>query len=841
MNLPRRSVWFALLVLLMSAGAPLEAGVVYQNASGITFSEAGGLLSAQASGITFSEAGGIVFSEAGGITFSEAGGITFSEAGGLLFSNPTGITFSEAGGITFSEAGGIVFSEAGGIVFSEAGGITFSEAGSRPSIDLDLLAQLAVPADTSSLNVVVTYRSYPAEADFDALRAIGINGGTLLRVLPSVIVEATKDQVRALIDLPNVQSVYTNKNTPFFATDAARLVHADAAAVRPETTSATGAFTGRGVGVAILDTGIDATHPDLAGQVRRNIKVISSQGAVVGFVHPFTSENLDNTDLVYGHGTAVASVVAGLGKSRGFAQGAHLVGVSVGEATLVHVLEGLDTILTLRDSEDIRIVNCSFGVQGMFDPADPVNVATRMLYESGSSVVMAVGNHGPRAGSISPYAVAPWVIGVAGAAGERRLADFSSRGYFASALYAPAVSAPAVDLLVARTAVLTSTGSTDAEHTIVSGTSFATPIVSGLIASMIEANPALTPDQIRKIVQETATSSARYERSEAGAGFLNFAAALHAARDANVDYAVTLREKYFHGDYFYETPRYQGTAGELPAGSSDAEQTLEVVSGTENLRVTLTWGPLPAADDLDLELVDPAGAVVASSRTLNALGILGASESIDVRNPAAGTWRAIVRSKAPALQNCRYSVQAQTVAGSYKTISSETDDRRPLEMLVRTRAFGSRSLSGSESVDRLAFARAFVGAGQPKFLPAVPSFDDVTAKTALFAESAAGDAVLGSRLLDDGDEFRANKEVSRIELCRAAVRFAGLEEEALARTGAVLTVADAMSLTPEERGYVSVAFEYGLMDPVTSGGADYFHASGTTTAAMLAKALYNSR
>ena len=827
----------------------LFGGLIYVPTSGITFSEAGG--------ITFSEAGGITFSEAGGITFSEAGGLTFSEAGGLLFGNPAGITFSEAGGITFSEAGGITFSEAGGITFSEAGGIinhlpsgiTFSEAGGV-SVDLTLLSQLSV-LDTSSLNVIVTYENKPTTEDLKRLTEIGIIGGTIFRELPMVVVNATKPQVRRIVSFPGVSSIWANQNTALFVDRAARQVHADS--TLPETMGPNGPRTGRGVGVAIVDTGIDSAHPDLAGRVAKNVRVVSPQGTALGFVQPVFIE-ARNTDLVYGHGTFVAGVVAGSGsmsggRVQGLAPDTKIVGVGVGELLLTNVLEGLDAVLSMEKDHNVRVVNCSFGVQGLFDPRDPVNVATRMLYDRGIVVVMAAGNHGPRPGTISPYAVAPWVIGVAGTDGSRALASFSSAGSFQSALYAPTIAAPAVALsgLRASRTDLVGPGSQRATeergldaayYTIGSGTSFATPIIVSLVARMVEANPSLSPDEIKMIIQETATQMPRNDRAQVGSGFVNFAAASHKAAKPSASYGTIRKSLHRHADFNYIRSRVNRTEAATSLWNRTKKHVVEVPSGTAYLEVALGWSDV--LTDLNLQLYDPSGRLVATSNQTNGPVLFARTEGVDVRQPVAGRWTATVVTASSVLGS-HYSLADESYQANYRILDLVSpSSQKALEALVRARVFqSSQRLDGTESVSRIEMARAFTAWGQPLIFPDAESFMDIRDHAdQLVAESVAGSATLGPNLfVGIGNRFRGSTSVSRIEFCRAIVRFAGLEALAVARSGANILAADARFLSNTDRGYVSVALEYGFI----STNSSMLNPNGDLTSGDLASAFANLR
>jgi serine protease AprX len=230
-------------------------------------------------------------------------------------------------------------------------------------------------------------------------------------------------------------------------------------------------FDGRGATVAVLDSGIDGTHPDLIGRVKSNVEFpfdgdefIAGSPALASLALPIECPIACNTDT-FGHGTHVAGIVAGDGSVptdpvKGVAPGADLVGLSISQSGTnveFYVLAGFDYILS-HPELDIRVVNNSWHIPTPeFDPTDPVNQATKMLHDAGITVVFAAGNSGPNPepaegqpeGSsdckdaedgettcrITKQSVAPWTISVAaatrvvpGGPGDQHLADFSSRG-----------------------------------------------------------------------------------------------------------------------------------------------------------------------------------------------------------------------------------------------------------------------------------------------------------------------------------------------------------------------------------------------------------------------------
>src|SRR6185295_15678259 len=94
-----------------------------------------------------------------------------------------------------------------------------------------------------------------------------------------------------------------------------------------------------------------------------------------------------------------SGIVAGTGASSngkfaGVAPNAKLLGLSAGEVDLTNVLSGFDYLLEKRASYGVRVVNCSFSANTLFDPNDPVNVATKMLVDAGVAVVFSAGNSG---------------------------------------------------------------------------------------------------------------------------------------------------------------------------------------------------------------------------------------------------------------------------------------------------------------------------------------------------------------------------------------------------------------------------------------------------------------
>lgn len=276
--------------------------------------------------------------------------------------------------------------------------------------------------------------------------------------------------------------------------------------------------------IAVVDTGIDATHTDLSGG-----KVLGWHDAVGGRTEPYD----DN-----GHGTHVAAIAAGAGQGhsalRGVAPGAGLVGVKVlgggGSGTTSTVLAGLQWILDHREAYGIRVVNLSLGTSGCSDGTDSLSQMVNTLAESGIVVAAAAGNSGPGACTVgSPGAAAGAItVGALADPGERGtyLAAFSSRGPTADGRVKPDIAAPGV-------AIMSASANTGDGYYTLSGTSMATPHVAGAAALVLAANPSLTPAGVRQVLMDTAADwGTPGTDREYGAGALQVYQAVAAAMGA---------------------------------------------------------------------------------------------------------------------------------------------------------------------------------------------------------------------------------------------------------------------------------------------------------------------
>jgi serine protease AprX len=840
-------------------------GITVTGTDGITATGTDGITATGTDALYFARAHGITVTGTDGITVTGTDGITATGTDGSVFSiAPSSIRIEGADGITATGTDGVTLRGIDGITATGTDGITVTGTDVQPrtglqSLDPELAILLDRASDDSNINAAIVYHRQPGETDLADLRLKGILGGTRYHALPVIAVTATRQQLASISRLPAVRSIYGNRtfqktSDPYLALAGAQRVARDS-----ELTSSNAGLpvTGRGVTVAVLDTGLDGTHVDLAGRVAQNVKLLDSQSVSVGFTSPAGLENVPNTDQVYGHGTFVAGMIAGDGARSGgayagVAPGAKLVGLSAGDLNLFHVLAGFDYLLR-RPDLGVRVVNCSFSANAVYDENDPVNVATRLLTDHGINVVFSAGNSGPGLHTLNPYAAAPWVVSVGSTDHKGRLASFSARGEFDNLTSHPTLVAPGVSVVGLRSSGTTLVGTSDIPssrrlsvteapyYTTGSGTSFSAPQAAGVIALMLEANPDLTPAQVRDILRRTATPLPPYYRHEVGAGMLNaHAAVLEAAFPERLigAWRATLDRGQVR---FINDPvqQFGGTIQPLP----NYETFLSVPEGALFASVQIAWGPVYSTNDLALTLSDPGGVRRASANELNLPGLTGKRERATVNSPAPGRWRIGVTN------NLGLTGTPQEFSGVLEVTRAQyapLPDVDALSAAAREKVYQNlrshvmRPFGGSFrpefGVTRIDLATTLVlGARVPQYTPGQPTYADVQDRSGmLFVESVQ--AAPGGALFADvtpGARFRPDDMADRLTAAIALVRAQGLRGEAEAKAGTLLTVADAGAIPSELRGYVAVALERGLL--TADGGS--FRPQSTLTRLELAHAM----
>ncbi len=539
-------------------------------------------------------------------------------------------------------------------------------ADNRLGLQTMLAAQ--IPAD-EPVRAVAMLEQIPDANTIAALQAQGLIAQPL-KHLPMALTKGTVAQLRAVVEQGLARDVYLDRRLQWHSAESTAAMSADV-------TRELG-FDGSGIGVAVVDSGIDASHTDLANRVVRNVRVYSPEylditgvGTPLGIewpaepalVLPFDALPYNNTDTI-GHGTHVAGIVAadasGDPELVGVAPGADIIGYSTGEILFIFTaLASFDDILATHEEYNIRVINNSWGSSyQVFNPDSPINVATKILAETGITVVFSAGNDGLEM-TTNVHSMAPWVINSGSATISAEKSDFSSSGLMydntvVAALDAdghvrhegdglglshPDTSAPGSNIISTGTptGVVTTTGTPPNGSASASGTSMSAPHMSGLAAVILQANPTLTPKMVRQVMQLSTVpmrDGAAFWQS--GFGFVDAKLAVDLAQRSDLS-AALLDQMEAEAEARVKAARdYSVLASDhwifnellaTVAGLESHSFNFEVGADTDAIRAGVAFpGDLGIVGlnllyEWQLNLIDPDGNQVASSELLPDLGV----------------------------------------------------------------------------------------------------------------------------------------------------------------------------------------------------------------------------
>jgi serine protease AprX len=408
------------------------------------------------------------------------------------------------------------------VLSSASGGVSSILPASDRTALSPALAGMVAATPNKSVEVLVQFEAGINESSArDAIRVAGGQDGRALPLINGLSAEMTAMEAQRLSIDTRVKAVSPNAAVESEAAlDPSKLETSYVHSLRAERMWGQG-WTGKGVGVAVLDTGIQGDLPDFrTSETDATSRVVAS--AVV-------NPGAENQGDSFGHGTHIAGLIAGNGFNRptgdplqgkyaGIAPDANLISVKVsdenGGATLMDVIDGLQWVVDHKDRYNIRVANLSLksSVAESYK-TDPLDAAVEAAWFNGIVVVAASGNLGgaPDAVSYSP-ANDPYVITVGGvddkgtkSIGDDQLAPWSSRGKTQDGFEKPDVIAPGARLVStmpagAKYRELCPSCVTDGDYFRVGGTSMAAAVVSGEIAQLLQARPWLTPDQVKAVV-----------------------------------------------------------------------------------------------------------------------------------------------------------------------------------------------------------------------------------------------------------------------------------------------------------------------------------------------------
>jgi serine protease AprX len=471
--------------------------------------------------------------------------------------------------------------------------------------------------DRERLPVIVSFRYDISTADgIAAVRQIARNGVVEERftLIPAYAGRLSHSEAIAVGQLEEIRQIELDSPGHAELDTATKFMGADAVVDQLGFSGSLdkklGVITGKDVGIAVFDSGIDGTHQEFAGDKISHSIDIATEAEV-----PPIDTN--------GHGTHVANIAAGWGKEpdyRGVAPGAALINIMITTGTVEsNAIKGFEWIVKHKAKHNIRVATISYGFGTATDGTTALERAVDKTWAAGIVCFKSNGNSGPGAATVTVPAAARGILaigslldpagqnsGILGVDYGFRLSPYSSRGPTSDGRIKPDLSAPGESIMAAAA------GSTN-RYVAFSGTSMASPFAAGTAALMISANPKMKPDEVRNVLYKTAADwGAKGPDSDYGHGRIRVLDAV----------TETLRRagKRVAKAKAPEVPRHEVVEGTVPASGVVDEMftvantqypiSITVIVGGKNFSVQ-AWGPgdvpfSPPSVDLAVDHVDQA-------------------------------------------------------------------------------------------------------------------------------------------------------------------------------------------------------------------------------------------
>ena len=779
----------------------------------------------------------------------------------------------------------------------------FSSSVFASKIGPKLASQIQSLANDASVGVVVVSfnGSGLTTTHLNILRSVGITSGVTYQNLGMVGAVLNAGQVRALASNSAVRSIWSNDQLQYYMNQARVLTGVEKLRTDAGLTLRNGGMPVSGSGdfsVFVIDTGIDATHADLplgTKVIQNSSRVVSSTtgntGITVGgiplngFTPSLSIENVPNNDNV-GHGTHCAGIIGGFGTRSGgtyagVAPGVKIVGSGGGAVIFViNALAGWEYGLVNQDLYKIRVISNSYGPSEPedFDPDNPFVIASKIAHDRNITVLWAASNDGAE-DTVNAYGQSPWTITVAAGSKDGQLAGFSSRGVPRERRLSdnnpnndneyPTLTAPGTGrafesslsrfgftsaiVSVRSSTNLTANGLTaDTEipvgmipfYTQISGTSMATPFTAGVVALMLDADPTLSPDEIKQILIDTASVMPGYQDYEVGAGYINAFAAVDKVYNRTRSYA-NFQDVTFNATLGYNNPSAQPFHIDFDPTVSGSDSTnarpftVETNVNRLTVRATVDVAGEPGATNLvGIKLYAPDGTVYAPGFALGTSNL----REVTVDLPMAGTWKVEARgtrglSTVPVTSPTAVAAPGPMDGNVFQTryvvpyIADIQGDplQSLIEAAIRQRlidTYADGTFRPNSALTREDLARSLaLNTNLRQALGSTPKFADVSGDLGRIAEAVTAkgstlrdyDFVPAGMMSYSGTSFNPLGMVNRLDLAVALVKATGHDAEAraLANTNVTsggTTLSDNSQIPGVLRGYVQIAVNIGLFE-----------------------------
>lgn len=343
-----------------------------------------------------------------------------------------------------------------------------------------------------------------------------------LPMIHSYVVEMPKQNLGKLKELKGVRKVQQDSHITAQVDVARNVIKANWAQQR--------GYIGRGIGVAVLDSGI-YPHEDFLSPRNR---IVAFKDFVNGYELPYD----DN-----GHGTHVAGIIGGSGAKsngqyKGIAPGCNLIGIKIlndkGNGSTSNVLAGIQWMIDNKERYNIKIANLSIGSPDNEGEDDPMVKAVNAAWDAGIVTLVAAGNDGPSVRSITSPGVSRKIITV-GASDDQKTVDirgdiisnYSGRGPTRACIKKPDIVAPGSNIMSCASDMKyipkdgqSPAAQLDEPYVKKSGTSMSTPMVAGALTLFMERNPHMTPNDI-KLCLKGCTNDLSFPQEQQGWGLID--------------------------------------------------------------------------------------------------------------------------------------------------------------------------------------------------------------------------------------------------------------------------------------------------------------------------------